>query len=271
MENNNIFFPVSLVPANEVLKMPTISKKLVRAVVGTIEGTNTIIHIGGKNYTLVKNSDLYPKVKDMLTANELDFNEGLRSENFSKFFGRYTINTPVEIAEGYIFKPTVIVTNSYDGDLKLDYTFGFLTKGGQFLSINWESKTKKHTESVIKFVDGLEMEVQAYLETNAEIITAQFGKLIETSVSGWESYLVDIIKKVDLFKTHKIVQKVETDYTNDTLDVISKVKENCALFGIESPNNFILLTALSEWIEDSSKPWNKKVELENEIRTLLEK
>ena len=170
--NENLFFPVELVPAHAMLGNSFIQSDY-QAVVRT--DTNEVLGIHGAGYNLVRNAEVYGAFDDALRYSSLDLNGMIVRDNLSHngaravrtyIFPEYRF--PVGRV-GDLVDMQLRVVNSYDGSLAFSAIVGayrLVCTNGLVIGEKIAQTYSKHTESfdLQSILAKLNGAIQAYSE-----------------------------------------------------------------------------------------------------------
>lgn len=121
---DQILFPVEMID-NPNKTNPEYRK----IVVGKINGEDYHLNYCSRVYGFVPNTEIFPKINDILDANNIQYSAEYEHTNYARFYADYTIDDPqyVYTMKGTTdeIKPMLKIRHSYNGLTKYQIVFGY--------------------------------------------------------------------------------------------------------------------------------------------------
>lgn len=182
---NDLLFDVKKVNFAETFGMAA-NSDYSYAIIGNINGENKVLNVCSDRYELVRNSEIFPQIRQILNDAGLQFSEKYSMVNHARFYADYVIeseSTHIGAAND-IVKPLIRVRHSYNGLTKYAITFGYfrlICDNGLVVPIEDKEATNlhivgKHTISIRISLDMLIQRLE-FFTANQNILKKNFDIL----------------------------------------------------------------------------------------------
>lgn len=253
-----ILFPVEM--RDE--EMPSNSDYCKR-IVGQINGGDFLLNQCSPIYELVPNSEIFPKIEEVLTNNGIEYEATYTHVKHVRFYADYRITDKryaytMNIG-GDSIEPMLRVQHSYNGLTKYRITFGYfrlVCSNGLVVPVKEMEEFNlvivgKHTESIKLSFKKLDIMLHNFT-MNAKQITTQITTKYEQLGGVWvekpEDRIAEVLKACDIaavdnskFNTvDNIVKRIEKEANNPSLGYNGRV------------NDFLIWNGINQYINDNS-------------------
>lgn len=243
---NQILFPVSNVSVSDYFGVNAI-KSAEKAIIGNINGKDTLIQTCSNRYELVPNEKIFLPIENKLAGAGLNYSATYSMVNNSIFKAKYVVNDIyVSIGNEKIFLQ-IYVTHSYNGLVKYKLMMGFFrlvctnglvipAKGTENQSL---SITGKHTASIIESIDQLNCLIDQFTD-NTDIYVSYYDRMISKKFDGsnLDAIIETTFQKTGIKKGHG-----ESNFNA----VINVVRKELTLRKLHTDYNaFLVYNAINE-------------------------
>lgn len=241
-----------------------------------IDQYGNILNFCSEKYEVVHNSEIFIPIEAEMKQQKIEFEKKINIISGSKFYVDYIIKKKLKTVSIGTILPKLSVSNSYDGTIKFQTSFGLyrlVCLNGMSRPTNKTSSTSsKHSlniekagvfidiiNSIKKFINDSKKDIEIFEQMNkriAGIPTIQkFGEKLKLSKK-----MIDVAEKRFMSET----TKNEIQYTNASGRFISHKGSPKSLFTVYNAINFAINN-----LNDKELP-EKKIEKDKQLLELVE-
>lgn len=229
-------------------------------------------------YELIPNSEIFPVIRQILTANGIEFTESYSHINHARFYANYVIEDQrfAYKVKGStdVIKPMLKVNHSYNGLTKYGIVFGYyrlvcsngLTIPVQEMNEYNLAMQGKHTESVKKSFEMLNSTLQYFAKNAAQItlaITAKYDSLADSKIVNVDQRIEEVLNNNSISIINNLNKTGQS-----TVDYIRNViNSEVDLYGGVT-NDFLVYNGINRYINDPDlniKTPEKRSELDSKV------
>jgi len=218
------------------------------------DGVKTRLNSCSKKYELVKNEEIFPNVRQILTEKNLPFDEIYMQINNARFYADYVIKAFEHRIKGGndIIYPMLKVQHSYNGLTKYMITFGYyrlVCSNGLTIPVKEKDEfnlciTGKHTQSIQESLKKLFNLIDIFVNQDKSYLI-NFDILADHVVSDPEARIKEVMQvaKIAMLENKKF----------NTVSHISSIvnREAIDLYGGVT-NDFLIYNGINQYIFDKT-------------------
>ena len=257
-----LLFPVKI--RDEELDSNSEYKKRVIGLGIGNDGSDKLLNQCSPRYELYPNAEIFPKIEQVLIANEIEYEVTYTHIGNVKFFADYRITdddySHTIKGTGDKIQPMLRVQHSYNGLVKYKIIFGYfriICENGLVLPIEEMKKynlviTGKHTESIKKsFVklNSLLVYFSAEADTITKEITANYEKLASNKVTDLKARLEEVLKASKI----NAVENARFNTINDIILRIEKEMNHTGLGYNGKVNDWLIYNGINQYLNDNNR------------------
>lgn len=255
---NELLFPVRMIDNPHRTNKP-----LEKAVVGRVDDQGLLfINYCSKQYNLIPNRDIFPKVEEIFDETKLEFEASYQHIDYERFYAKYLITDPrysytMKDTTDVIF-PVLNVQHSYNGLTKGRFNFGYhrlvCTNG---LTIPVEEMKQFNLQIICKHTDNMNKELLK-LKEMLTFFTLNAQNVTESIITKFEmlgdSWVADPAKRIEEVLKASGIIAVDNQKFNTLNYLQSLALQESQIVGYDGRiNNWLLYNAINQYINDDSR------------------
>ncbi|MFW5895752.1 MAG: DUF932 domain-containing protein [archaeon] len=248
----NILFDVEKVDMQEITGFPA-NKDYQYGIVGHIDGKKKLLNVCSDRYELVPNSEIFPKIRNILNEGGLEFSEKYESFNDARFYADYIIESDhVKIgqSENDIIKPKISIRHSYNGMTQYAIIFGYyrmVCSNGLVVPVKGKEAQNlhimgKHTISIRTSLDMLMNRLNTFI-SNMNLYKQTFDQLGGQWIENPQKRIEEALE----------ASKIPTKYSSNIMETVQKEAQTIYDGSI---NDWLIYNGINQFIHKGD---NKKV------------
>ncbi len=255
-----ILFPVEM--RDEV--MPSNSDYCKR-IVGQINGGDFLLNQCSPIYELVPNSEIFPKIEEVLTNNGIEFEATYTHVKHVRFYADYIITDKryayTMSIGGDSIQPMLRVQHSYNGLTKYRIIFGYfrmVCTNGLVVPVQEMKEFNlvivgKHTESIKLSFKKLDIMLHNFTQ-NAKQITAQITSKYEKLGGVWvekpEDRIAEVLKACEI----AAVDTAKFNTVDNILERIEKELKDSRMANYNGRvNDWLIYNGINQYLNDNER------------------
>ena len=240
------------------------NKEYSKVVTGIINGEEMDLNYCSNIYQLVKNSEIFPSVEQVLFNNAIDFDVKYRHINHVRFYGDYVITDKryaycMDNTNDNIM-PIIRVQHSYNGLTKYKIVFGYfrmICSNGLTIPVSEMRRFNleivgKHTDAIHNSFERLS-DMLVYFSKEAAAITKSITTKYEVLGSRWVS---DPQKRLETILEASKLTAVDNSRFNTVNDIMARImtESNKPNFGYNGKvNDWLIYNGINQYLNDDNR------------------
>ena len=253
----NILFPVEV--RDEQMWC---NKEYSKRIVGNIDGVEKLLNQCSDIYKLIPNSDIFPKINEILDMFQIEYRVVYRHINHVRFYADYII-TDKRYAyrmngTNDVVNPKLTVQHSYNGLTKYKITFGYfrvVCTNGLTIAVAEMKEFNlaiggKHTENIVRSFEMLTDMLENFV-TNASKITKRIVLKYEVLGGTWVENLEDRLTEV--LEANNIAIKENSKF-NTLNNIMARITHEANLPNLGyngRVNDWLIYNGINQYLNDN--------------------
>jgi len=252
-----LLFDVKKVETESVFGIPA-NSDYSHAIIGNINGIDTILNVCSDRYELVRNEEIFPVIRGILNDSGMKFTESYSMVNNARFYADYVIENESTFigTKNDIVKPLIRVRHSYNGLTKYAITFGYfrlICSNGLVIPVEGKEATNlhiagRHTTAIRTSLDLL-MEKLQYFVVNQNVLSNNFNTLSDQWVKDPKDRITEVLEYSGI--TDRAIETVFNSVQNEATQLYNG-----------NINDWLIYNGVNQFIHNGD---NKKVLEQKEI------
>jgi hypothetical protein len=228
---SQICFPVEMEPAEKHgFNFISSTQYLI---IATIAGSKTILNACSDRYELVKNTDIFLAIENMLKKFNIEFSVIYQMIDYSVFEAVYTLpNVFITLPGGDKVHAMFKVSHSYNGLVKYRLLFGFyrlVCSNGLVIPVQGAEMHNicivgKHTEKILTSIESLIKTLKRFF-SQKKSWTERYLTLYDRKIEKWEDRIVAVMDATSIkmgakdVNFNNIVEKMQLEMSGTRIDL----------------------------------------------------
>jgi hypothetical protein len=238
------------------------NKEYSKRIVGNIDGVEKLLNQCSDIYKLIPNSDIFPKINEILDMFQIEYRVVYRHINHVRFYADYII-TDKRYAyrmngTNDVVNPKLTVQHSYNGLTKYKITFGYfrvVCTNGLTIAVAEMKEFNlaiggKHTENIVRSFEMLTDMLENFV-TNASKITKRIVLKYEVLGGTWVENLEDRLTEV--LEANNIAIKENSKF-NTLNNIMARITHEANLPNLGyngRVNDWLIYNGINQYLNDN--------------------
>jgi hypothetical protein len=266
VQKDSLVFPVHKVDFEPTFGMAA-NQDYACAIIGEINGVETVMNVCSDRYELVPVADIYSQVETILAQHKVNYTTNVQMANDNaQFFIDYIIEDEkyaIQIKGTKDFcKPMVRVYHSYNGKVKATFTLGYyrlVCSNGLVIPVEGKEQKNmhiscRHTQSILSKLKEFTLKLE-YLLNSAELAKAGYERLSDTKVEAYGERIEEVLNAIKLPVDESRGRSKDSDadanYSPYFAKAFTKIREEMNTLNIKEANDWLVYNAVNFAIFDN--------------------